>query len=78
MVATAYQRGRLIGWDGRKWTYVDTGESIENERPCVRCGEMPTADGHDACLGHIEGVGSACCGHGAEEAIQMKTGESSG
>jgi hypothetical protein len=28
---------------------------------------MPTEDGCDACLGHMEGVKSACCGHGVEK-----------
>lgn len=28
---------------------------------------MPTKEGYDACLGHIAGVKSACCGHGVEE-----------
>ena len=28
---------------------------------------MPTKEGYDACLGHIDGAKSACCGHGVEE-----------
>ena len=51
-------------------------------RPCPKCGELPTpcdlctyipegpnAVGpwmHDPCLGHVEGVKSACCGHGVD------------
>lgn len=38
-----------------------------SERPCVGCGLAPTAEGHDACLGLIEGIWSACCGHGVVE-----------
>lgn len=35
--------------------------------PCVRCGRSPTPEGHDACLGYLPGVESACCGHGITE-----------
>ena len=55
-------RGHLICGD----TYCDTGESTSIERPCPRCGEMPTEEGHDACLGTLPGVVNACCGHGVE------------
>jgi len=39
----------------------------KEERPCVRCGRMPTAKGADACLGDIKGVNGACCGHGVRK-----------
>lgn len=57
---------------GHKIIYTDTwrwedGVSIEVERPCARCGRMPTSEGYDACLGHIDGATSACCGHGLED-----------
>jgi hypothetical protein len=35
---------------------------------CVKCGQMPTKEGHDACLGTLPGVIDACCGHGVKEA----------
>lgn len=35
--------------------------------PCIRCGRPPTKEGFDACIGHIEGAYSACCGHGVHE-----------
>ena len=31
---------------------------------CVKCGELPTPEGHDACLGELPGLMNACCGHG--------------
>lgn len=47
------------------WRYSDTKEKADaNERPCKRCGKMPTKEGHDACLGTMKGVKFACCGHG--------------
>ncbi len=35
--------------------------------PCVKCGKLPTKEGHDACLGTLPGVTDACCGHGVTE-----------
>lgn len=38
--------------------------------PCPRCGNLPTAEGHDWCLasrlGALPGVDFACCGHGIQ------------
>lgn len=44
--------------------YIDTKTIFDDSRPCKRCGKYPTKEGYDACLGHIEGVTSICCGHG--------------
>lgn len=64
---TGYKRGHKYHYDGKKTeVYADTGESTDTERPCKRCGQMPTPDGHDACIGHLPGVIGACCGHGVE------------
>ena len=60
-------RGHEIIFINDEWVYADTKESINNIRPCVRCGCMPTSKGYDACLGYIKGVKSACCGHGVIE-----------
>jgi hypothetical protein len=67
---TAYSRGHLIGWneESRLWLYADDDSPITNDRPCAKCGMMPTAEGYDACLGHIDGAKHACCGHGVTEA----------
>ena len=35
-----------------------------NYQPCPKCGQLPTDEGHDACLGELPGVKFACCGHG--------------
>jgi len=43
-----------------------------NERPCTRCGKMPTAEGYDACKGFIKGHKSVCCGHGVSTPIMME------
>ena len=51
--------------------FADTGESVPDtwrNRPCGKCGQHNTPEGHDACLGTIAGpVMNACCGHGVTE-----------
>ncbi|MCO1599839.1 hypothetical protein [Desulfosporosinus nitroreducens] len=64
---TSHQRGHLIKYIDGAWVYADTNESITTERPCARCGRPPTHEGHDECLGIIDGATSACCGHGVED-----------
>jgi len=71
----SYHRGHEVytADNGTHWYYKDNNElaevnTTENskiyDRPCKRCGKMPTREGYDYCLGKIENVDSACCGHG--------------
>lgn len=76
MTAKGYKRGWPIVFRDNKWIYADTGESAKIERPCVRCGKMPTPEGHDACLGILPGVRWACCGHGVEKPYVIYKNES--
>ena len=57
----------VFGKDG--WEYRLTGDPamVEAPLPCPRCGTVPDADGHDGCLGHVQGAWSACCGHGVTD-----------
>ena len=64
--------GHKITFKKNKWVYLDTGKPISKERPCIKCGKMPTSEGYDACLGYIPGAISACCGHGIVDTIVMK------
>ena len=76
MSAHAYSRGHPIQYAAGCWRYSDTGEPIDgHERPCARCGKMPTPEGYDACLGHIDGATSACCGHGVEAPYIVMEGD---
>ena len=76
-MATSHSRGWPIYFDEKDqvWRYSDTGEEDDHSRPCRHCGEAPTAEGYDACLGYLEGVIAACCGHGAYKPILVKEGE---
>lgn len=71
----SFLRGHPVVYDGRNWRYVDTGEiagkKLQDTRPCARCGKSPTPEGHDACLGELEGIKSACCGHGVEKPFKV-------
>lgn len=69
IVAYSYDRGHKIIWllDKEIWIYEDTKKQISGRRPCIRCGKSPTKEGHDACLGKLESVKNACCGHGVEK-----------
>ncbi len=58
------KRGHKIVFEYNQWLYLDNKESINNERSCIKCEEMPTKDGHDSCLGCVPGINFACCGHG--------------
>jgi hypothetical protein len=67
----SYSHGWPTIFDGEVWLYADTGEPANKQRPCRRCGRMPTPEGHDACLGTIPGAVSACCGHGVEDGYMV-------
>jgi len=71
-MVTGHSRGHDIYFDGEHWRYADTNEAVGDNRPCKRCGRLATAEGYDACLGHIEGATSACCGHGVEAGYAIK------
>lgn len=69
-------RGHPIYLDGDIWRYADNKEptvATWHTRPCGSCGEFPTKDGHDPCLGVLANVSNACCGHGcaAEAYVQF-------
>ena len=66
-MVTSYSRGHVIYHDNGVWRYFDINGIDNGKRPCKRCGKMPTKEGYDACLGHIDGVKSACCGHGIQK-----------
>lgn len=72
------KEGKFDDTEENPWRYADNDEVYNNdgqhERPCKRCGKMPTEEGHDACLGNIPGVVAACCGHGIEDPYVLTEG----
>lgn len=52
-----------------------TTDPYDDTLRCVRCDRSPTPEGYDACLGHLPGVDTACCGHGVTQGhIHYKDG----
>jgi len=37
---------------------------VDNGEACNECGNKPTIEGHDACIGTLPNIMNACCGHG--------------
>lgn len=73
-------RGHTIEFINNKWVFEDTKLPISESHlicKCKYCNEEPTTEGHDACLGTLEGVSNGCCGHGIPEDayVQFSNGE---
>ena len=66
---SSYARGHEIKFIDECWIYADTRKTFDDSRPCIRCGKPPDKNGHDACMGYLAGVVSACCGHGVSAPI---------
>jgi len=69
---TSHQRGHTIEYNGTQWVYSDDKTSVNIERSCLRCGNMPTTEGYDYCMGHVPNAISVCCGHGVSESIKIQ------
>lgn len=55
-----------------KSRFYEDGKSVDiGHKPCVACGKHPNSDGTDACIGRLENVMNACCGHGVSEGYIM-------
>lgn len=67
MAARSHSRGWPIEYNGQQWVFSDTGDPDDPRRPCRRCGQLPTPEGHDACLGKLPRTKDACCGHGVSD-----------
>ena len=69
-------RGHKIELKNAVWYYSDTNQLCSNRRECGFCGKDDTIEGHDGCVGTLEGVMNACCGHGVtgEAYVQLASG----
>lgn len=74
MTASSFERGWHIVYIAGRWVYEDTNKPITGTRVCCRCLQKPTAEGHDACIGHVEDAISVCCGHGVESSYVIISG----
>ena len=80
MASHSHVRGNPTTYDHEAslWRYDEDGTPVPDdprlEKPCVRCGRMPLPTGEDACLGHIPGLSSACCGHGVQPSSRFDAG----
>ena len=70
-MVTGHMFGHKIYQDEKGcWRWADNGMNADkNPRPCPKCNQLPNKNGHDPCLGTIEGVFAACCGHGIQDGI---------
>jgi hypothetical protein len=70
IMITGYKRGHKYSyeWKGLEF-HLKNPSPVSIEKPCIKCGKMPTKEGHDACLGTLPGVIAACCGHGVEDGL---------
>jgi len=64
MTIKSFSRGHPIEFNGINWIYSDNKKLIDTMRACLKCKQIPTKEGYDACIGFILGIKSACCGHG--------------
>lgn len=71
--ARAFMRGHEVIWIQSilEWLYSDDLTLYDDSRTCARCGQFATPESYDACLGHIPGAISACCGHGVGDKIAV-------
>jgi hypothetical protein len=78
LIPSGYWRGHAVSWDVEReiHVYTDTGEPTPRyggeERPCPFCGghpdvNRPVGQRPDPCMGLLDGVKSACCGHGVHQ-----------
>jgi len=72
-------RGHYIECVNDIWIYSDNKQPVSEDknRSCGNFGKPQTKEGHDGCIGTLENVKNACCGHGPtdEAYIQYKNGE---
>jgi len=61
--------------NGIDWYYEDDDSLyLGNDRACVACGARVKSDEPDPCLGWLDGVDYACCGHGDATFEYVKVG----
>lgn len=75
MTIKSHWRGHNIEFLKDEWVYSDTKELVSdthNDRACSYCDLPATKEGHDGCLGTLEDVRNACCGHGVTKEVYVQ------
>lgn len=57
-------KGHTVYSDDFGDAVYEDGSVFDDTRPCAKCGIAAGPDDVDPCLGWLDGVDSACCGHG--------------
>jgi len=66
-------RGHKIYEFNGAWFYLDNNMSVAGPaRECGHCKKENTKEGHDACVGHLDSVMNACCGHGKDSSAYVQ------
>lgn len=63
-IYTKIRGHKVTTTDGTNWYYDDGVLYEKNDRACTECGICVSHDSPDPCLGFLDGVSYACCGHG--------------
>lgn len=62
-----YSRGNgVFYYDHLQEAFYEDGTPFDDTRPCTKCGVACGTDDPDPCLGWLDGVDYACCGHGIQ------------
>lgn len=74
MPVKSKRHGHPLELKPRGWVYSDTKEPISQSTPrtCGHCRRAPTKEDHDGCLGTLQGLMNACCGHGVTSAAYVQ------
>jgi len=64
MVRSFFRGNEIIIKDNGCFYADNLISTVGYERDCGYCGKGRTEEGHDGCLGTLENVVNACCGHG--------------
>ena len=69
MIRSYYHGNEIRKTEKEVWIYSDIKIPVRlyKNRPCGYCNKPQTKDGHDACIGILENVMNACCGHGKDD-----------
>lgn len=69
-----YSRGNLVFSDDEGNSVYEDGTVFDDSRPCSSCDISCGTDEPDPCLGWLNAVDYACCGHGIAGEAYVQAG----